>query len=153
MADANSSTKRASEGGSSPAERAGGTSPTVAVVNAAQTRAQSAAPTDVKLTRTGKKETIAGYECEHVTVTSARETADICLAKGLGSYVNPMSAVRSGNEPAWQKQLADEGFPLKVTDATGKVAMEVTRIEKKRLDNTLFSVPEHYTRMQMPQRR
>jgi hypothetical protein len=116
----------------------------------AQAMAQGA---DVKVTRTGRKETIAGYECEHILVTSQKETADICMARGLGSYVNPMSAMRAGSEPAWQKMLSNEGFPLRVTGPDGVVAMEVTKVEKKRLDNALFSVPEHYSRMQVPQRR
>ena len=31
--------------------------------------------------------------------------------------------------------------------------LEVTRIEKKRLPNTLFTIPETYTKMQPPARR
>lgn len=111
-------------------------------------------PTDAKITRTGRMETVAGFSCEHVTVASAAQTVDICLAKGLGGYVNPLSAMQRSSEPAWQRMLtADGGFPLKVTMPDGSVPLEVVKIEKKRLANDLFSVPLNYTKMEMPRRR
>ena len=109
---------------------------------------------DAQVTRTGRMETVAGYTCEHVTVVSAAQTVDICLAKGLGGYVNPLAAMQRSSEPAWQRMLtADGGFPLKVTMPDGSVPIEVVKIEKKRLANDLFSVPLNYTKMEMPRRR
>jgi Domain of unknown function (DUF4412) len=111
-------------------------------------------PVDAKLTRTGRMETVAGYACEHVTVASAAQTVDICMAKGLGGYVNPLASMQRSNEPAWQRLLtADGGFPLKVTMQDGSIPIEVVKIEKRRLANDLFSVPLHYTKMEMPRRR
>ena len=112
------------------------------------------APTDAKITRTGRMETVAGYVCEHVTVGSAAQAVDVCLAKGLGGYVNPLGAMQRANEPAWQRILAaDGGFPLKVTMPDGSIPLEVVKVEKKRLANDLFSVPLNYTKMEMPSRR
>ncbi len=111
-----------------------------------------------KMTRTGKKETIAGYECEHVLVESEQQTADVCMARGLGPFLNAMSAMGSmgrggGALPGWQRSLAADGaFPLKVTGSDGTVMLEVTKIEKKRLTNALFDVPADYTKMDMPRR-
>ena len=111
-------------------------------------------PADAKITRTGRMETVAGYACEHVTVASAAQTVDICLAKGLGGYVNPLASMQRGSEPAWQRLLtADGGFPLKVTMQDGSIPIEVVKIEKKRLAADLFSVPLSYTKMAMPPRR
>lgn len=111
-------------------------------------------PTDAQITRTGRMETVAGYACEHVTVVSAAQTVDLCLAKGLGGYVNPLAAMQRSSEPAWQRMLAaDGGFPLKVTMPDGSVPIEVVKIEKKKLANDLFSVPLTYTKMEMPRRR
>ncbi|WP_411278954.1 DUF4412 domain-containing protein [Gemmatimonas sp.] len=111
-------------------------------------------PTDAKITRTGRLETVAGYSCEHVTVASAAQTVDLCLAKGLGGYVNPLASMPRSSEPAWQQMLtADGGFPLKVTMADGSVPLEVVKIEKKKLANDLFSVPLNYTKLEMPHRR
>ncbi len=116
-----------------------------------------------KLTRTGKKETIAGYECEHVTVAAAQETTDVCLATGLGPFVDAMSAMggmmgrggRGGGGAAsgWQRALgADGAFPLKVTRPDGAVQLEVTRIERKVLPAAQFEVPGNYSKMDMPRR-
>lgn len=111
-------------------------------------------PTDAKITRTGRTETVAGYSCEHVLVASPSQTVDICMAKGLGGYVNPLASMQRRSEPAWQRMLtADGGFPLKVTMPDGSVPMEVVKIEKKKLAIDLFSVPLNYTKMEMPQRR
>lgn len=116
--------------------------------------AAGAAPQpDVKITRTGKKETIAGIVCEHVLVAPASgQGADMCLTSELGRYVDPAQGMRSGVAYSWQKQLGD-GFPLKVTMPDGTVALEVVSVEKKRLPNDLFSVPSNYNKMAMPTRR
>lgn len=111
-------------------------------------------PADAKITRTGRMESVAGYACEHVLVASGSQTVDICMAKGLGGYVNPLASMQRSSEPAWQKMLAaDGGFPLKVTMPDGSVPMEVVKIEKKKLAIDLFSVPLNYTKMEMPRRR
>ena len=111
-------------------------------------------PTDATITRTGRMETVAGFSCEHVTVASAAQAVDICLARGLGGYVNPLGAMQRSSEPAWQRVLtADGGFPLKVTMPDGSIPLEVVKIEKKRLANDLFSVPLNYIKMEMPRRR
>lgn len=109
---------------------------------------------DAKITRTGRMETVAGTSCEHVKVINAGQTVDVCIANGLGGYVNPLGAMQRGSEPAWQRMLAaDGGFPLKVTMADGTVALEVVKIEKRRLANDLFSVPLNYTKLELPPRR
>ncbi len=111
-----------------------------------------------RITRTGKMETIAGYQCEHVLVESPQQNADVCMARGLGPFMNAVSAMgsmgRGGSAlPAWQRSLAADGaFPLKVTSTNGTVMLEVTKIEKKRLADAQFAVPAEYTKMDMPRR-
>ncbi len=109
-----------------------------------------------KITRTGKRETIAGTVCEHVRVETGTDVTDVCMAQGLGPFLNILNAVRLGGKgaPAWQRGLAaDGGFPLKVTGADGKVALEVKKIEKRKLSSALFVIPSHYTKVDMPGRR
>ena len=124
---------------------------------AAATAAAGAVPAeaagDVKLVRTGRRETLAGYACEHVQVTAAGQTTDVCLSTALGRYVNPLESMRGSAAPAWQRAVGGEGFPLKVTLPDGTVALEVTKVEPKRLANDLFSVPLSYTRIELPRRR
>ncbi len=109
-----------------------------------------------KITRTNKMETIAGYRCEHVLIQTAKDTTDVCIARGLGPFLDILNGLRLGGSraPAWQRSLtADGGFPLKVTGADGKVALEVKKIEKRKLGSALFVIPPTYTKMDMPARR
>ncbi len=122
---------------------------------------ESSVPENVtlKMTKTGKKETIAGYECEHVlmaSTSSAQVTGpamDVCMTRALGAYVNPLSSMAGGRANGWQKQLtADGGFPLKVTRADGTVELEVTKIEKRRISDSQFRIPADFNKVDMPRR-
>jgi hypothetical protein len=104
------------------------------------------------LVRTGRTETIAGYRCEHVTVTDDDgASVDSCISSELGGFrmpaaSNPMAPQR---EAGWIAQLGAASFPLKV-EKGGKTIMQVTAIEKKTLDAALFAAPEGYQSFQMP---
>lgn len=99
----------------------------------------------VKVVRTGRRETIAGVSCEHVNVTADAGTADLCLSRELGRFVNPTDAIRPGGA-AWARELGNE-FPLRVTMPDGTVPLEVVKVERKRLSNDLFTVPGSYTKL------
>lgn len=97
------------------------------------------------VTHTKQFELVAGHKCEHVTVTAGPQKTDICMGKGLGVFVMPAGL---GRAEGWDRVMADEnGFPLKVTQANGTVTMEVTRIERKALPESLFTVPDTYSKM------
>ena len=52
---------------------------------------------------------------------------------------------------AWTGALRDQqGFPLKVTRVDGAAVMEVTKIEKKALDASMFAPPADYQKLEMP---
>jgi uncharacterized protein DUF4412 len=103
---------------------------------------------DIKMT--GKKETVAGVECEHVLITSDGIQYDACVAHGLGMFPivnNPMGRGRGAEPPpAWQK-LGRDAFPLKVQRAGDQISFEVTKIEKKSLDASLFALPDGFQNM------
>jgi hypothetical protein len=124
-----------------------------------------------KITRTGKKETIAGYECEHVLVASATQSFDICTTKMLGAFVNAFGALggmggagrggagrggaeRGGAAPQnWQQMLGEVGaFPLKVTSKDGGITLEVIKVEKRSIPAAQLEVPANYSKMTMPAR-
>jgi hypothetical protein len=112
-------------------------------------QATSAPP---KITHTGKMDTVAGYKCEHVTVTAEDGDTDVCMAQGLGGFMMPAGGRGGSATPsAWVKALGEAGFPLKVEKA-GKVSLEATKVEKKAIDASLFSV-DGFTKMDMPGRR
>jgi len=118
------------------------------LVTAAAKRAPGAGD-DAKVVRTGKMETVAGVTCEHVLITAKAGTADMCLSRELGRFVNPTDAIRQSGAVRWQRELGNE-FPLKVTMPDGSVPLEVVKVERKRLSNDLFTVPGAYTKLAMP---
>jgi hypothetical protein len=120
------------------------------------------------LTALGVTDKVAGYDCEVYRFRSATSAADICLSTGLetlgffGMFGNPggmggMGGMGGGRgrpaprAPGWAGPLAAKGgFPLRVADTTGTVQFEITRIEKKKVDDALLSPPADYSRMEMP---
>ena len=117
--------------------------------------ATSASAGVTTVTRTGARETLAGYECEHVIVESrgsnGTQKTDVCVTSALGPYVNPMTSLAGARLSAWQRELVkDGGFPLKVTMADGTVALEVVKIEKRRVSDMQFRIPADFTKMDMP---
>jgi len=104
------------------------------------------------IARTGKFDTIAGYKCEHVTITDDDGGAvDACVSQQLGGFriptaSNPMAPQK---EAGWITQLGATNFPLKVTKG-GKTVVEVTAIEKKAMDAGMFEAPEGFQSFAMP---
>lgn len=113
--------------------------------------------------RTGKKDTVAGYPCE-ILLTKSKETgktkAESCVATGMGYFfMGGPSTTKSGQrrEHKWMKELREQfkdgAFPLRTTvyrdDGTEEMRMEVTKVEKKRLDDSLFAVPAGYKKFDM----
>jgi len=96
-----------------------------------------------KVDKTGKKETIAGYECEvwYVTTNSGQRT-ELCMADGITwvdlgdlGWSSPeltLGAVATGANK----------FPLRIVGPDSK--LEATKIEKKKLEDSRFVVPPDY---------
>jgi hypothetical protein len=115
---------------------------------------QQAVGKNPAVVRTGKMETIAGYKCEHVTISDDDgQSVDACLTEALGGFrmpaaSNPMSPQR---EAGWLTKIGATNFPLRV-QKNGKTIEEVTAIEKKPLDQSLFEAPEGFQSFSMPAR-
>ena len=111
-----------------------------------------------EIIRTGKTDTVAGYQCD-IFQTKSKETGKIrgeaCAAKGLANMgafmgLNRSSAV-SGDFSKEVRQIIKEGYFLlrmvrKDDDGLEKMRMEATSVEKKKLDNSLFVPPADYTK-------
>lgn len=90
-------------------------------------------------------ELIAGHKCEHVLVTLGKQKTDVCMGKGLGVFIMPAGL---GRADGWDRVLTElNGFPLKVTQADGTVTMEVVKIDRKALPESMFAVPDSYSKM------
>jgi hypothetical protein len=96
-----------------------------------------------KIDKTGKKETIAGYECEIWYVTASNGArSELCMADGItwidlgdlgwSSPEMTVGAVATGANK----------FPLRIVSADTK--LEATKIEKKKLEDARFVVPPDY---------
>jgi len=121
-----------------------------------------------KLTPTGKQETIAGYPCEH-WLMGDKQDIDMCVAKGIGYFgmggqsgsafglaknlmFSPKLLAAAAAHPEWVKFLQGGAFPLKLSmtkDGEVKMTMEATRIERKPLDDSLFTIPADYKELNM----
>jgi hypothetical protein len=114
-----------------------------------------------EIVRTGKTDTVAGYQCE-IFQTKSKETGKIhseaCAAKGLANMgafmgLNRSNAV-SGDFSKEVRQIIKEGYFLlrmvrRDDDGSEKMRMEATSVEKKKLDNSLFTPPADYTKLDM----
>lgn len=110
-----------------------------------------------KFVKTGKKETIAGYPCEHWLIGEGADQMDMCLAKGLGFFGFGGQGGRAGLGAAFPsldrarleallaarpelRELVEGGaFPLKAE--AENFTMVVTQIERKALSDDLFRPP------------
>jgi hypothetical protein len=107
------------------------------------------------ITKTGKFETIAGYKCEHIMLTdSDGRSVDACMSSELGGFRMPEASnpLAPQQEAGWLTALGGRTFPLKVTKA-GKTIMQVTAVQQKPLDASLFAPPEGYQSFSMPVRK
>jgi len=119
-----------------------------------------------KVTSTGKTETIAGFTCEHWLIG---DKTDVCMAKGLGYFGGGGSnnildklknlALREkikaqlDTNPEFAKFIEGGAFPLKmaqIENGQSKTIMEVTAVERKSLDDSLFTVPADYKKTEIP---
>jgi hypothetical protein len=107
---------------------------------------------------TGRKDVVAGKSCEIWTMADPEERAtyEMCLARDMGTFMagaSPMAGGR-GASSAWQAELRKGGFfPLRVVEKKGgksSTMLEATKIEEKKLDDSLFSVPAGMKKMEMP---
>lgn len=128
-------------------------------LKAARERAKGGTPP--KITPLGTSETIAGRTCQNFLVETAKSKMEICNATGLGYFMmprNPMAGGSSSDTPdlesdVYRTTFSSGFFPLrmvKLKDDKRTTYMEVTRVEPKPLDASLFAVPAGLTEMKMP---
>jgi hypothetical protein len=104
------------------------------------------------LTKTGKSETIAGYRCEHWLIKDDDDQYDACVTGDLGAYLEMQGRMGGGRNPMSGYNVLGEQrvFPLRMSQVGGRTIYEVTNIEKKPLDASLFQPPAGYRKMEMP---
>jgi hypothetical protein len=110
-----------------------------------------AADKNATFTKTGETKKILGYTAEKITYKDDEDQGEAWVTRELGTFKlldNPMQT--DENSPQWQKDFNAEGyFPLEVVE-NGKTVFEITGIDKKSLDNSMFEAPADYKKMEMP---
>lgn len=137
--------------------------------NLAEKMAEKTGNTSFKATATGKTETIAGHSCTH-WILGDKQDMDACLAKGLGyfggggqsgSVLDQLRNLALGDKakaqlesnPEFLKFVEGGAFPLKlatIENGQPRTIMEVTSVERKPLDDSLFAIPADYHKMEIP---
>jgi hypothetical protein len=106
-----------------------------------------------EITKTGKTQKLLGYACEQLVVKHGELESEIWVTKQLGKFV--MFRTEGGPQQqssgdTWQESLAGGNwFPLLATTKQGEKERgkyEVTKIEKKELDASLFKIPDGYSK-------
>lgn len=107
------------------------------------------------ITRTGKHETLAGYDCEDWEIVTAGGNHQLtCVAQGLPFFDFAAIGGPTGGH-SWAEELRDKNaFPLRAIDfdAKGKEVsrMEVTKVEKRPVNDAAFTVPPNFHLMEVP---
>jgi hypothetical protein len=110
--------------------------------------APSAPAQPPKIDKTGKKDTVAGYTCDIWNITSEGKKVEACVAEGI-TWID-LTDLGFGSPEFAVAAFATEAnrFPLRVIayDAAGaeETRMEVTKVDKKKLDDARFVVPADY---------
>lgn len=130
---------------------------------------KNASNTFLKATATGKTETIAGHSCTH-WIIGDKQDMDTCLAKGLGYFgggggandaFDKLRSIALGGkgkatlqaDPEFLKFVEGGVFPLKLSiieNGQPRTIMEVTKVERKPLDDSVFTIPADFKKMEIP---
>jgi len=128
-----------------------------------------AGDTSFKATPTGKTETIAGHSCTHWILGEKQDT-DVCLAKGLGYFggggdsgsvfeklrnfaLGDKAKAALQSNPEFLQFIEGGVFPLKLSiieNGQSRTLMEVTHVERKSLDDSIFAIPADFKKMEIP---
>ena len=113
-------------------------------------------PDTSAVVKSGRHETIAGYDCEDWTVNDpSGKKSEVCIAQGLAFF--DLSSLKGGggaSSPLARQFRDEKSFPLRSVelDASGKELsrMEVTKIEPKSIDDSQFQAPPGYSKVTVP---
>jgi hypothetical protein len=102
----------------------------------------------------GTSQTIAGMSCDDYEIKEEKAARmHACITTALGAFAFPISGSgmmggRGSASPGWAKAFGDKaGFPLKVWSDDGKIALQVTAIDKTPVADSAFAIPKGYVAM------
>jgi Domain of unknown function (DUF4412) len=107
-----------------------------------------------KLDKLGKQ-TIKGYTCEHISLTSSTEKLELWVTRDLGDF-STFKILQSQNprlsNTSLSKTLSNasiEGFPVKMIqyNDNGQYVMEIMQLWPKALAQSVFDIPGGYLKV------
>lgn len=109
--------------------------------------------------RTGKKKTIAGYECEQFIIKGENEETELWGTRRLAHLVSTLAKVLGSEQvnagTGAVSEIMKRGiYPmLSATKVDGQLieSQEVTRIEARTLDSSLFALPPDFKKRKSPE--
>jgi hypothetical protein len=105
-----------------------------------------------KIEKTGRKATIAGYPCEDWELSSKNgEKATVCMSNEAAPWAALPTSAMDANK-AWAREIFDgQHLPLRIVTSSpqGETRLEVTKIEKKPVADSVFEAPAGYQVMDM----
>ncbi|MEO7083041.1 MAG: DUF4412 domain-containing protein [Gemmatimonadaceae bacterium] len=121
-------------------------------MSAGRAGATGAVP-EADIKKLGTSETIAGMSCDDYEITSNGQPMRMCMTSALGRFTLPQMGGGMGRggattPPAWSRAFGSKPmFPLKVWSTDGKMAMEVTSVQKGSVPESMFEIPDGYVDM------
>ena len=112
-----------------------------------------------KLAKLGKQ-TIKGYVCEHISLTSTTEKLELWVTRALGDF-STFRILQSQNprlsNTSLSKTLSNEGvegFPVKIVQQNdnGLYVMELMKIRPKKVSADEFKIPKGYVKVENNQK-
>lgn len=107
-----------------------------------------------ELVNTGRTDEVAGRKCEIWTMRDEGGEFEMCIARNMGTFMQGGGPGARRAPPAWQAELRKGGFfPLRIVEVKGsnrKTMLVATKVEAKKLDESMFTVPAGMKKMTMP---
>ncbi len=105
-----------------------------------------------KITETDEVEDILGYKCNKLVSEKEGDITEIWIAKNFGKFYQPEFGKQNPTLVALQEKFeSDKAFPFRIIsyapDKRELFRMEVSNVEKKDLDDSLFEVPAGYQKI------
>jgi hypothetical protein len=103
--------------------------------------------------KNGKKDNVAGIDCQTWTAKDASgKRSEVCIAEGIAFF--DIGSLKSGGSPLSKELREKKLFPMRTVeyDASGNEVSrtEVTKVDKKKIDDARFTVPADYKKVALP---
>lgn len=111
----------------------------------------------IKIEKTNEKKNINGYNCVKWVLKGDNGNTEAWLTKELGRFTAINSPMGRKSHNVWENEIAESGeFPMLViqknNDGKETSRFEIKSVEKKKLNDSFFAVPQEYKKMDMPMR-